>query len=1193
MNEIREIVGNTTTTPNPCPDWNQTDETKADYIRNKPEIPSLDGYATEDYVDNVISGIPVPDYSGLATEQYVDDAIADCCDVLPNLQKGIGEGSIQIVNVSAIDDETPKPSKAISRNAIALGDKTIAGCKSFPITNFTDDYFEVEDPTALSTEMINAGGSLLIDIEYTDGDTTYSDYSYLWWNIIKIESISDDNKVYFTFKKPLPTDIKILKCQSVIFFDHPELGSEDYGENASATGIGAQAFGYAANAEGSGTRSIGNESHTEGYGTFATTYAHAQGTNTKAYGRTSHVEGKGGSAYGFGSHVEGGGGEAHGSFSHKQGYGSIAGDPNNTNFLYSQSQEVPVAAHAGGVHTNALSKASRTDGKDTIAGRRAYRIIDMEQLVLNTNTRLILNTVTGLQTGQTVTVVGDGVATATISAVSDPRGGYTRVELDRDILSAISKNAVDFDAETYTDYNYMIVHNELELGDIVVGNVSTAQGLGTIATCEAQSVQGRYNAIDNTNSLAHIVGGGTSDTDRKNIYTLDWSGNAGFAGDVYSADKKLATEEYVEGKIAEIPTSDLSDYKPEEHMQLLTTGDVVAFDITPNTTGRITITFNTCYFRYNGKRYIIQKNADGTYVSCTSGLTATTQMLVAKIGSSLNLYNADLAFRDVTKYVLADNEVILMVIAQTKNEASLCYPANLSTKVKYSVNGKVCGYQVIEDAVAKYDTVYVSTSGNDSNNGSTSALAFKTIGAALKTDAETIIVAPGTYVERFNAATVRNNLTIKVAHVARADDETLEEWKDRDTVIITAKNANGTFISQSVKYLTAFRNISNLVLEDIIFQETDAGSLCSIINCANFTIRNCQFIAAHDGHGLAINNSSGDVISCVAKYAGKDINGNTISTSTVHRDGFNIHTTGSVNIIDCIGAHNLDDGVSHHDATTGVVRGGEFHHNGKGGVASPTYGAKADIHDVWCHDNQYGIYAVTDADNIQTESINISNCVIERNNVGMRVDYYTVHSQGNVFKENIVNTETTAAIIYGSVSNLEATSLTVKGQMGDSYQIKGDINHRMRITQKHADGTNSEMYTLPEPDSNITSDKYYKIVTTKNYDFTGETMWSGDASGEIAIPRSGFYVITLHRPGSQGSADWELCFGLVYWNGTDLVRTSMVMDGSAMLYARIRRDNNTVNGGLVDVYYVPTDNLSGTHTHITDGTLEIRRFGAI
>jgi hypothetical protein len=32
----KKIIGNTTATPNPRPDWAQTDEAKADYIKNKP-----------------------------------------------------------------------------------------------------------------------------------------------------------------------------------------------------------------------------------------------------------------------------------------------------------------------------------------------------------------------------------------------------------------------------------------------------------------------------------------------------------------------------------------------------------------------------------------------------------------------------------------------------------------------------------------------------------------------------------------------------------------------------------------------------------------------------------------------------------------------------------------------------------------------------------------------------------------------------------------------------------------------------------------------------------------------------------------------------------------------------------------------------------------------------------------------------
>ena len=35
---MAKIIGNTTATPMAIPDWNQTDETKADYIKNKPHI---------------------------------------------------------------------------------------------------------------------------------------------------------------------------------------------------------------------------------------------------------------------------------------------------------------------------------------------------------------------------------------------------------------------------------------------------------------------------------------------------------------------------------------------------------------------------------------------------------------------------------------------------------------------------------------------------------------------------------------------------------------------------------------------------------------------------------------------------------------------------------------------------------------------------------------------------------------------------------------------------------------------------------------------------------------------------------------------------------------------------------------------------------------------------------------------------
>lgn len=64
------------------------------------------------------------------------------------------------------------------------------------------------------------------------------------------------------------------------------------------------------------------------------------------------------------------------------------------------------------------------------------------------------------------------------------------------------------------------------------GAGSHVQGQGTVAAGDFQNVQGKFNVEDTAGTYAHIVGGGTSDAKRKNIHTVDWKGNAFFAGDV-------------------------------------------------------------------------------------------------------------------------------------------------------------------------------------------------------------------------------------------------------------------------------------------------------------------------------------------------------------------------------------------------------------------------------------------------------------------------------------------------------------------------------------------------------------------------------------------------------------------------------------------------------------------------------------
>ena len=69
------------------------------------------------------------------------------------------------------------------------------------------------------------------------------------------------------------------------------------------------------------------------------------------------------------------------------------------------------------------------------------------------------------------------------------------------------------------------------------GDYSHAEGFNTIANGENQHVQGKYNVVDTENKYAHIVGAGTSSSTTKNIHTLDWNGNAEFAGDVVAHDE--------------------------------------------------------------------------------------------------------------------------------------------------------------------------------------------------------------------------------------------------------------------------------------------------------------------------------------------------------------------------------------------------------------------------------------------------------------------------------------------------------------------------------------------------------------------------------------------------------------------------------------------------------------------------------
>ena len=67
---------------------------------------------------------------------------------------------------------------------------------------------------------------------------------------------------------------------------------------------------------------------------------------------------------------------------------------------------------------------------------------------------------------------------------------------------------------------------------IASGRYSHAEGSSTIASSDYQHVQGHCNVEDSSGIYAHIVGNGANLSSRSNAHTLDWSGNAWFAGTV-------------------------------------------------------------------------------------------------------------------------------------------------------------------------------------------------------------------------------------------------------------------------------------------------------------------------------------------------------------------------------------------------------------------------------------------------------------------------------------------------------------------------------------------------------------------------------------------------------------------------------------------------------------------------------------
>ena len=281
------------------------------------------------------------------------------------------------------------------------------------------------------------------------------------------------------------------------------------------------------NPTGTGSFSLNRKS-----GTIVGISSFAEGSRTTASGKYSHAEGNSTTASNIGSHAEGYSTTASGTYSHAEGESTTASSSSS----HSEGRNTTasnIGSHAEGYSTTASGAVSHAEG---------YSTNKFSSVVTATNP------------------TNDAIITAWKNKkFSLASGSGSHVEGKDNLALADYSHAEGYSTTASGDYS----HAE-GFGTTASGSSSHAEGAGTKASSENQHVQGKFNIEDSSGTYADIIGNGTSSSKRSNAATVDWSGNAWYAGDVYvgstsgtnkdSGSKKLATEEYVNSAVSGIPS---------------------------------------------------------------------------------------------------------------------------------------------------------------------------------------------------------------------------------------------------------------------------------------------------------------------------------------------------------------------------------------------------------------------------------------------------------------------------------------------------------------------------------------------------------------------------------------------------------------------------------------------------------------
>ena len=188
----------------------------------------------------------------------------------------------------------------------------------------------------------------------------------------------------------------------------------------------------------------------------------------------------------------------------------------------------------------------------------------LDNIYLSNDIRVNNSITLGVRTGKI------GEFSSSFGSMCEASGVYSHAEGTSTVASGIESHAEGDSTTASGDCSHAEGWSTTSSGNyshaegndaIASGEFSHAEGNNTIASGESQHVQGKYNISDTEEKYAHIVGNGTSKTARKNAHTLDWEGNAWYAGKLSqegtpAEDKDLITKKYFDEKIPQLSFND-------------------------------------------------------------------------------------------------------------------------------------------------------------------------------------------------------------------------------------------------------------------------------------------------------------------------------------------------------------------------------------------------------------------------------------------------------------------------------------------------------------------------------------------------------------------------------------------------------------------------------------------------------------